>query len=212
MLSRFGAIAVAAALGLSPSLAFAQSSTDAGSFWVRGRILSVMPDEGGTITPIGGKPDAENTVVPEVDFTYFVSDRIALELIAAVTEHDVVATGTTLGTVDLGEATLLPPTLTLQYHADLDSRVSPYVGVGVNYTHFFDADPSGRVVTAISYGDSFGPALQAGLNIALRDNWFVNLDLKKVWINTDVKINGGAVTADVDLDPWIAGIGIGYKF
>jgi outer membrane protein len=203
---------MAGALLVSANVAAAQSLTGAGSFWVRGRILSVMPDEGGSITPIGGKADAENTIVPEVDFTYFVSDRIAVELIAAVTEHDVVARGTTLGTVDLGEATLLPPTLTLQYHADLGGSVSPYVGAGLNYTHFFDADPAGRVVTALSFDDSFGPALQAGVNVGLQNNWFANLDVKKVWINTDVRINGGAVTADVDLDPWIIGIGIGYKF
>ena len=172
----------------------------------------MTPDESADIS-IGGDASIDNSVMPELDFSYFFTDNIAVELILAVTPHDVAAVGTALGDIDLGDVTLLPPTLTLQYHFMPKETMSPYVGVGVNYTKFFDADvSSGGVVTDIDYDSSFGLALQAGIDYALNERWLINVDVKKVWINTDVSINAGAVTADVDIDPWIFGFGFGYRF
>ncbi|MBW7836415.1 MAG: OmpW family protein [Sphingomonadales bacterium] len=194
------------------ALPFAASAKEAGDLLVRARAIYVAPDESADIS-IGGKPAIDNSVMPELDFSYFFTDNIAVELILAVTPHDVAAKGTALGDVDLGDVTLLPPTLTLQYHFMPKEKMSPYVGVGVNYTKFFDADvPSGGIVTDIDYDSSFGLALQAGIDYAINDRWLINVDVKKIWINTDVSINAGAVTADVDIDPWIFGFGVGYRF
>jgi outer membrane protein len=148
-------------------------------------------------------------VVPEVDFTYFVTDNIALELIAGTTRHDVSHTPTG---IDLGKVSLLPPTLTLQYHFMPKERLSPYVGAGVNYTIFYNEDAPGGAVTSIDYDNSFGWALQAGVDYAIADRWYVNLDVKKLFLSTDVSINGGAINAKVDLDPWLFGVGVGYRF
>lgn len=76
----------------------------------------------------------------------------------------------------------------------------------------FYGEESGRSITSIDYGDSVGPALQAGIDYKIDEKYSLNLDIKKIWINTDVKINGGAIRADVDLDPWVIGAGIGYTF
>ncbi|MEZ5690751.1 MAG: OmpW family outer membrane protein [Rickettsiales bacterium] len=76
-------------------------------FMIRGRILNVMPDER-TYTSIGGKVTADNSFVPEVDFTYFFTDHFAAELIAAVSPHDMGAVNTGLGNLDLGSVWLLP--------------------------------------------------------------------------------------------------------
>lgn len=194
------------------ALPFAASAKEAGDWLVRARAIYVTPDESADIS-IGGKPTIDNSVMPELDFSYFFTDNIAVELILAVTPHDVGAVGTDIGDVDAGDVTLLPPTLTLQYHFMPKEKMSPYVGVGVNYTKFFDADvPSGGVITDIDYDSSFGLALQAGIDYAINDRWLINVDVKKIWINTDVSINAGAVTADVDIDPWIFGFGFGYRF
>ncbi len=210
--------------GMNPSLALADGHADhtdtftgksAGDFMVRVRGLLVEPSEGADISPIGGDADIDEQFVPEVDFSYFLTDNLALELIAAVTPHDVTATGTAVGNVDLGDVWLLPPTLTLQYHMMPKNHISPYVGVGVNYTHFFNDDlPSNGVATSIDYDDSVGFALQAGVDYFVTDNLFLNFDVKKVFINTDVTIQTGLgqVNADVDIDPWIVGVGVGYKF
>ena len=64
----------------------------------------------------------------------------------------------------------------------------------------------------IDYDNGPGLALQAGIDIGINEKWAVNFDVKKVWHNVDVKMNSGAVTADVDLDPWIFGAGLAYRF
>ncbi len=195
------------------SPAFAATMPEAGDFMIRTRAISVIPSEDATISGAvtGSQIDIDTSIVPEVDFSYFLTKNIALELIAAVTPHDVNTKTSSAGPLDLGDVWLLPPTLTAQYHFTNFSKCKPYVGAGVNYTMFFGED-KGTSVTNVDYGNSFGPALQAGIDYMMNDNWMLNLDVKKVWINTDVKFNSGAIRADVDINPWIVGLGVGYKF
>ncbi|PKP78540.1 MAG: OmpW family protein [Alphaproteobacteria bacterium HGW-Alphaproteobacteria-3] len=210
---KMGAGVAAVALGVmmagmaaAPAQAEFQGKS-AGDFMVRLRAIGVLPDESAS-TSIGGDVNVSNDWVPEIDFTYFVTDNIALELIAATTNHDVSHTAG----IDLGEVNLLPPTLTLQYHFMPKERLSPYIGAGLNYTFFYDEDAPGGAVTSINYDNNIGYALQAGVDYAVADNWYLNLDVKKIFLSTDVSINGGAITADVDLDPWVVGFGVGYRF
>lgn len=202
----FFTTAIAALLTAAPA------SAESGDWLVRLRAINVAPNESADIATIGGDVDIDTSVVPELDITYFVRDQWAVELILGVTPHDVTAVGTSLGDVDLGDVTLLPPTLTLQYHFNPQGQVRPYVGAGVNYTHFFDADlPAGSALTSIDYDASFGLAAQAGVDFALDDDWFVNVDVKYIDIDTDVTING-AIAADVLIDPVVFGIGLGRRF
>lgn len=61
-------------------------------------------------------------------------------------------------------------------------------------------------------GDSAGVrAIQIGIDIRLAGNWYLNADLKHLWLNNKVKVNG-FIKAQVTEDPWIAGVGFGYKF
>jgi outer membrane protein len=188
-----------------------QAGKAAGDFMIRGRLIGVVPDEDSTITPIRGEADLSNEWVPEVDFSYFVTDNIAFELIAATTKHNVKANGTTLGNVDLGSVGLLPPTLTAQYHFMPKSAFSPYVGAGLTYAVFYNEDRPSSVVNSIHYDNAWGYALQAGFDYNISGNWYFNADVKKIFLNTDVTINS-TIKADVDIDPWVVGVGIGYKF
>lgn len=177
----------------------------AGDFMIRARAIGVIPQESSDMN-IAAKVKVDNSVVPELDFTYFFTSNIAVELIAAITPHDVkTSTG-----VDAGSSWLLPPTLTLQYHFTQFAEAKPYVGAGVNYTHFFN--PDAGALNSVKYDDSFGAALQAGVDVPLHDNWYFNLDVKKVFINTTAKFSPSGIRADVDINPWIVGVGIGYKF
>ncbi|TNE37947.1 MAG: OmpW family protein [Alphaproteobacteria bacterium] len=184
----------------------------AGDFLIRGRLLAIQGDLSSTISPIGGDAQISDEVVPEVDFSYFFTDHIAAELIIGATRHDVAAKNTLLGDVDLGTVWLVPPTVTLQYHFAPSAVFSPYVGAGVNYTTFHKADLPAGLVSDVDYGSSMDLALQAGADIKWQGPWYFNVDLKKVYINTDVKLNAGTITADVDLDPWAFGIGVGRLF
>ena len=198
MLSLLAATAIAA-----PALA--ADDFKAGDFMVRARALGVVPAEDGRVSN-SDTVSIDNSVVPELDFTYFFTPNISAELIAAVTPHDV----KTSSGIDAGSSWLLPPTLTLQYHFTQFDGVKPYVGAGVNYTHFFNAD--GGALNAVKYDDSFGGALQAGVDVPIQDNWYFNVDVKKVFISTTAKFSPSGVRADVDIDPWLVGVGIGYKF
>jgi outer membrane protein len=186
------------------SLAVAAEPFKAGDIMVRARALGVVPNEHGRVSN-GDSVGIDNSLVPELDFTYFFTPNVAAELIAAVTPHDV----RTSSGIDAGSAWLLPPTLTLQYHITQFDGFKPYVGAGVNYTHFYNEKPG--ALTSVDYKDSFGAALQAGVDVPLSGNWYLNADVKKVFISTTAKFAGG-VRADVDIDPWLIGAGIGYKF
>jgi outer membrane protein len=187
------------------SPAFAENDFKAGDFIIRARALGVVPDESGHVSN-GDSISINDSVVPELDFTYFFTPNISAELIAAVTPHDV----KTSSGIDAGSSWLLPPTLTLQYHFTQFNAVKPYVGAGVNYTHFFNADAG--ALNAVKYEDSFGGALQVGMDIPIKDNWYFNVDVKKVFISTTAKFSPSGVRADADIDPLLIGVGVGYKF
>ncbi|CAM3417843.1 MAG: OmpW family protein [Thalassospira sp.] len=180
----------------------------AGDIVIRARAIAMVPDEDTYDDTIGsGEGQLSNDVVPEVDFSYFLTDNIALELIAATTQHDLDWSNPSL---DAGSVRLLPPTLTLQYHFMPESRWSPYVGAGINYTFFYDSKPG--QFNSVKYDDGFGYAFQAGFDYAISGPWSVNLDVKKIFLDTDVSINNGANTSKAHLDPWVFGLGIGYRF
>ena len=68
--------------------------------------------------------------------------------------------------------------------------------------------------TKVKLEDSFGYALQAGVDVQIDKNLFVNLDVKYVDIDTKAKLTTGDVVnrVKVSLDPVVLGIGIGMKF
>jgi len=188
------------------------NAKEAGEILMRGRAIYVMPDENAT-TSIGGNVTINNDIVPELDFTYFLTDNVGVELILATTKHHVYAVDTALGaSTSLGSVMLLPPVVTVQYHFDPKGDVSPYVGAGVNYTFYYSENAPGGTIAKINYKDGFGFVLQAGFDVKINDKWSFNADVKRVWLNTDVSINDGAVTAAVDINPWVFGVGFGYAF
>ncbi len=99
--------------------------------------------------------------------------------------------------------------MTAQYHFSPEATVSPYVGFGINFTNISDVqllNGAGRLEN-----NSVGLALQAGVDFKLDKNWSINLDVKKVQIRSDVLISGAKVSA-VQVDPWLIGVGVGYRF
>ena len=114
-----------------------------------------------------------------------------------------------IGNYEIGSFKHLPPTLLAQYHFTGLQGYRPYVGVGINYTDISKVSLLGGAVTLDQ--DSWGGALQAGVDIALDRNWSINLDVKKVYIKTRV-YSGGANAGTLRLDPVLAGVGIGYRF
>ena len=196
---------------------------EAGDVLLRGRAILVAPNEdSGTIRPTfpTERVEVSDSFAPELDITYMVSDHIGLELIAATTKHDFSGTTGTTGTIgELGSTWVLPPTLTLQYHFTPDAHVRPYVGVGVNYTVFHSEDASSALEaavgdTSVSLDDSWGLAFQAGLDIDIGENLFLNFDIKYIDIDTTARLRTNAIgtqRVNVGLDPLVVGVGLGFR-
>ena len=176
----------------------------------------MLPNESASIDPIGGDVDISDEWVPSLQIEYFFNDNISAELLCCVATHDVMAVDTGAGDVNLGEVTHFPPTVTLKYRWTDFGQFQPYVGAGVNFTAFIDDEvPSSGIVTDIDYDQSFGPALQAGFDYRLDEHWAINVDVRRLWINTDVTVQTSVpleVNADVDIDPWVVSTAIGYRF
>jgi outer membrane protein len=203
-----GALTASVAAIAMPQAAYAEQ----GPWLVRGRLLAVLPDEGASVTVLGGDLEIEDQFVPELDITYFFDKHWAAELILAVTPHEITHKPTGL---DIGEVWLLPPTLTVQYHFQPDDPdFRPYIGAGVNYTMFFGHDDADPAILDADFDSSVGFALQAGFDIPIDEHWSINVDVKKVWINTDVRLDTtlGPVAADVDINPLIVGVGVAYRW
>ncbi|MFN7044760.1 MAG: OmpW/AlkL family protein [Flavobacterium sp.] len=185
---------------------------------VRLRAVGVAPDESAKIGIIGGDVAISNALIPELDFTYFFTEHFAAELILGTAKHDVQAIETAAGNVDLGSVWLLPPTLTAQYHFyTSDQKVfKPYIGAGVNYTLFYNVK-SGDVA-GVDYDNALGYAAQVGFDLMLDDTFFINFDAKRLFLSTDVTVDasnlapGLSIPAEVDINPWLIGVGVGMKF
>ena len=149
-------------------------------------------------------------VIPELDISYFITPNIAAELILTVPQkHDIRSGGTTIGSLKH-----LPPTLTVQYHFLPEATVRPYVGAGVNYTRFSSVHFDPAVQSALQPSvdkDSWGWALQAGVDFKVANNLYVNLDIKKVQIRADISSYGNKV-GTFKVDPVLLGVGLGWRF
>lgn len=202
---------------LLSTLSFGQ---EAGELHMRVRATGVVPMENATIETIGGNVNVTNNLIPEVDFTYYFTKNIAAELILGTSKHEVVAVNTALGNLDLGRVMLLPPTLNLQYHFYPTKNLKPYIGAGLNYTIFYDeGQGKGRnaAITNVDYDNNLGYSFQLGFDYKINDKLYWNVDVKKVYLNTDVEVGAALpagqvyVPADVDLNPWLISTGIGFK-
>jgi outer membrane protein len=214
------ALAILALITLHTAPAYA---LDEGDWLVRLRGIIVDPqDSSSGISPDlpTAKIGVDSAPTGELDFSYMVTENIGAELILASPIHDLNGRGAIASLGHIGDAQLLPPVLSLQYHFMPKSWIRPYVGIGVNYTIFFNEDASHSLETAlggatkIRIDDSVGPAGQAGVDIDVAENLFLNFDIKFVDIQPGVRlITGNTVRhVNVDINPLIFGIGIGTRF
>lgn len=144
-----------------------------------------------------------------LNFSYMMTDVWALELLAAVPfKHDIEL----LDGTKVGSTKHLPPTLSVQYHFMPTEQFQPYVGLGINYTNFFDEKTTGPLEGLnLSLGDSWGLAGQIGFDVLFNDDWFFNLDVRYIDIDTKARVGGDSI-GKVEIDPWVFGGHIGYRF
>lgn len=196
------ALAVAGSVAM-PLAAHAQN----GPLMVRVRAVNLDSANKDT-TPLN--LSVNDKVIPEIDISYFITPELAAELILTYPQkHSLRSNGAEIGTLKH-----LPPTLTVQYHFTGLGAFKPYVGAGVNYTRFSDVKFTPAVQAALDPSikkNSFGLAVQAGVDFEFSPNLYLNLDVKKVQIRTDVS-SAGTKVGEFRVDPWLIGIGIGKRF
>ncbi len=194
-----------------------------GDWVVRLRATHVSPEDKSELDladGVGGNPRSgsdwlvvDSNTIPELDLSYYFTDNVAAELILAIgTRHkvDIESSAIPSNAAPLGSVNLVPPTLTLQWHFRPDQTIDPYVGVGINYTRLTD---NSLLAGAIhTQRNSVGPALQFGADYNLDNGWLLNVDLKKVWIQTDVSLATLGKIDKLDINPWVFSVGVGKKF
>lgn len=217
-------VSSALALALVSPLALAHKE---GDFIVRAGAALVAPNDDSSNIRINGTAAAgteatvNNNTQLGLTFAYMLSDHVGVELLAATPfKHRVSVAGVAAG-VDgkLADVKHLPPTLSLQYFPmDSGSKWQPYVGAGLNYTTFFDESLTGAQrangFSELKLDDSWGLALQVGSDYMLTDRVMINAALWYLDIDTEATANLGAnrVAVDVDIDPWVFMVGVGYRF
>jgi len=195
--------AEAVAVSVTPAIAPAPVMMTPFPRWMIGlRAIGIYPDDSSTIPGVS----VDSAWTAELDFTYFLNPNLAVELIAATAKHQVNLNGQ-----EIGKVGVVPPTLTLQYHFTQFGAWKPYVGAGVNYTYFYDRDLANDTLELGR--SSWGAALQGGVDYMFNKNWALNFDVKYLWIDTDVEVKStGAKVGDVDINPWVFGVGVRYRF
>lgn len=223
---------------------------ESGDVILRAGAATVSPDDSsdGIAIPAldiaeipGTEAEVDSNTQLGLTATYMLNSDWGIELLAATPfTHEVTANlnAAGLGSIDAGEATHLPPTLSVVwYFLGSEGTISPYIGAGINYTIMFDEDVDsdleaaagslaglgGPLPMSLEVDDSLGLAAQLGVDVAFSDSWHVNASVRWIDIDTDAKFkarDGSAIpegttiiTVDnIQIDPWVYQITLGYRF
>ena len=223
-LQRTGAGIVAASLLVAPSV----FAVEKGDWLVRAGAVWVNPDDDDArVTPLGVKgAEVDDAWGAGFTVSYLFTDNFALSLLGVIPStlnHDIKATNQLkgiLGSSDIGDTDVWPPTLTAQWHFLPKKKIRPYVGAGINYTIFSDEDASNSFEavagkTSIDIDDSVGFAAEVGLDVDLTDRFFVNASLWYIDLEADAELKTaglGKQNVDIDINPIVLLLAVGYRF
>jgi outer membrane protein len=194
----------AAALSITPAEPPAPAAAPWGRWMVGARVVDVYPNVSSSLSGL----DVKNQWTGELDSTYFFTPNVAVEGSITWAKQDVTINGTGVGALKM-----MPVTFTAQYHFTDLGLWKPYVGGGFNYTYFYQTDLGNNAGASVKR-DSWGGALQAGVDYQIQRNLYVNLDVKYLWINNDVRLNNFNTgnSSSLDTNPWLFGVGARYRF
>jgi outer membrane protein len=205
------AIAMAATSASAADLVVAKK----GTIKLDVRATAVVPAEEGKVDQAPSLTvDINNSFVPTIGIEYYLTDAVSVEAIAGTANHKIKVNGlTAIGTAndDLAKIWHLPPTVTAKYHFDTKTAYVPYVGAGVSYVMFYSV--KGQNGLSVDLKNKAGFALQAGVDVNTNTKMSYNFDVKKIYVETDARVNNGVYTATgVKVDPLVVSAGVGFKF
>ena len=242
----FGA-AQAADLSAAPVYTKAPVVEEWNPWMIRVRAVGVLPDGNSTVhvlesptfgtlldSPRSGLKFSD-TVVPEVDVSYFFTRNLAVEAVMGVPPRATITGTGLLGGLPVGKASAFSPVVTFQYHFTNLGAFKPYIGAGVNYTSFYNVKAGNQTacvagaltgpipgmpcaaglpatITHLSIGDSFGPVIQFGFDYMIDRHWGINVDVKRIWMRPEFStivaqpLTGtNPSVGTAHVDPWAGG-------
>lgn len=197
--------AKAALLGcvLGPAVAGA-ACNDPGQWMVRVGAHNIDPTQ--TSSTAVGDIDVSSKLGPTFNVDYTFCRNFTVDVLASLPyTHDIKLNGSKVGSTQH-----LPPTVSLQYHPITDSPFDPFIGVGINYTMFFNTSLN-IPGASLDLKNTWGYALQGGVDYKLDRNWRVGADVRYIQIEPDAYINGTNI-GTVKIDPLAYGVTVGYAF
>ena len=184
----------------------------AGSLLIRGRVVGSIPvNQQSRVEPVGGRVVTPTRVLPDLDVTYFLTDHVAIAGQAGIVPTRTRLRGSLVGDVPIGTTWSASATGAVQFRLFPCAAFNPYLGAGVGYTAPLAYQPAKPFVTVMKADPQVGPMIQAGVDYHLGGRWYANLEVKQIFLPTQVsRIGGGSAT--VKLDMLIVGAGLGYRF
>jgi len=185
-------------------------------------------DVSGPFVPAGVNLDVNDVQTAYLAYIRRLSPHFDLELTAGVPPRtDTVAKGpATLGSVPydgqvIGTVKWFAPTVLVHYKFFDESRaLRPYVGVGLNYTHFFqrESTPAGDAAnggpTDLNLSDSWGPAATVGIYYHVHEAWSViaSYSISRVSSDLTATTSGLVRRTHIDFGPQAFVLAVGYSF
>ena len=201
-------IAILTSLGLAMgATSFSAQALEKGDMFMRFTATQVAPNDSSPGFSGGAVPKVGDSTTLGATFVYMINNNLGFEVLAALPfKHDITVDG--LGKV--GSTKQLPPTVSVQYYFNSSDKFRPYVGAGLNYTIFFN-DKLTIAGNDLELDNSFGLAAQVGFDYDLNEKWFVSGDIRYIGISTTAT-NSALGSTDIDINPTVVSVGVGYKF
>ena len=225
------ALTVATAAITLSSAAFAH---EPGSFIVRAGAMYANPKSDSSRISVNGSDISGSKVktsdgaqLLNLSGTWMFAPHFGLgAMIGGGFYHDLRASGTRgnprIAEGRFAEVSQQPFAANVQFFfLDPKSRFQPYIGIGLNYTVFYDERYTRRQrrlgyrSDELEVKNAWGWAAQIGADIALTDRFYLNATVWKLDVEAKAKgeaRNGDEIKFKMNLDPWIYSVGVGYKF
>lgn len=190
------------------------AAAEAGDFLVHSTVIGVFTDASSSSALLDLDIDDAQSVA--IDGTYFITNNIGVNVLATFLNFDVTTDSAVVQGVaseNLGSVDLLPPIVSVQYHFTPDAPAfRPYVGAGFNYNIF--SDESGHLDDLnVDVEDTIGWVVGAGFDYTLAKNVSLNADIKYLTFDADVDVGAApALNDELEVDAWIIGVGLGFRF
>lgn len=214
------------AIAASPALA-----SEPGKWTLRAGVGVVDPESNNLTFSDGADTlsiDVDSATAMTLSATYMFNENWGFDILAATPfSHDINASLVVAApepqseSMKIAETKQLPPTFSIQYHFVPDGKFQPFIGLGMNWTTFFDTELSQDLIdegiTKLELDDSFGVAAQVGADWYVSDKWLLNFDVRWINIESDAALYGAAPgevaeIGTVTVDPWVYAINLGYQF